>query len=154
MSKKELDKKLIKLTYNAVIKEIDNSTRVKLSDEEIHNTILNEGKNIVRDLIGGLNSQGAFTHIAIGTDGTASNATDTDLGAEVTRATATVTAPGDYQVKFEKVFTFGSGESYSIQEAGLFDGESGSDMLNRIHFSTKSVDADTDLSVTITITVG
>jgi len=151
---KKLDKTVVALSYNAVIKRIDRSSGKVLEEETIHNLVVNDGKERVRDLIAGL-STGAFSYIGIGESAVAPSATDSALGNESTRASATKSYPSTSQVKYEKVFSFASGESYSITEAGLFDSAtvSGSTMLNRLTFGAKAVDADTDLSVAITISV-
>jgi len=140
--------------YNAVIKRIDNRTGIVLDEEKIHNLVVNDGLNLVRNWMAG-DAVDNPTAIAIGEGAVAPANGDTALGNESTRASATVTKPEAYKVKYEKVFTFGSGESYTITEAGLFDSavESGSTMFNRLTFSGKGVDADTDLSISITITV-
>ena len=80
------------------------------------------------------------------------------LETEVSRAQADNSGgsyEANYKCIFEKTFTFGSGESYSITEAGVFDGatETGSTMLDRFTFTSKSVDSDTDLYIKVTITV-
>lgn len=150
--KKKLDKQVLSLTYNAVIKLIDKKTGKIKSQETLHNLIVTAGKTRVRDLIGGASSTG-FTYIALGTGTTDPAVGNTALETEVKRASATVTYPASNQVKYEKVFTWGSAESYTVTEAGLFDSASSGTMLNRLEFAGKSVDIDTDLSVTITISI-
>lgn len=121
----------------------------------VHNTIVNSGLERIAKLINGVSSS-YFLAIAIGTDNTAVQNTDTELGTEVARATATtLTYESDYKAKFSKKFTFSSGESYTIREIGVFDSAtaSGSTMLNRALDAGKSVDSDTDLTVNVTITV-
>lgn len=145
----------IKFNYNAIIKRIDRNTGKVLDTEKIHNLLVNDGLNLVRNWLAGdaINNPSV---IAIGEGTTTPANADTSLESEVTRATATITKPENYQVQYYKLFTFGSGESYTITEAGLFDSVtvSGSTMLNRLTFSAKNVDADTNLSITITITAG
>jgi len=126
--------------------------------EEIKNTIINAGKERVAKLIGILETGIAgFTHIAIGesASGDSVNVTDTELVSEAKRESATRNYEASYKATFEKTFTFDTAESYSIKEAGLFDGATptGSTMLDRFLFSEKAVDSDTDLYVKITITV-
>ena len=122
--------------------------------EELKNLIVNTGKERVARLIGNVGSGiGAFTHIAIGEGTTAPAVGDTALQTERERESATVAYEADYKCTFEKTFTFGSGVSYAITEAGLLDQASGGTMLDRFTFSAKNVDSDTDLYVKITITV-
>lgn len=141
--------------YNAVIRRIDRATGDILDEERIHNIVVNDGlERVAKRLFA--NTEDFFDYVAIGEDNTSAQATDTSLGTEVAREQATVSYEASYKAKFEKIFTFGSGESYTITEAGIFDDAtaSGSTMFNRLVFTGKSVDADTSLSVTITITVG
>lgn len=139
---------------NVCIRRIDKRTGKILDEETLHNLVVTTGKERIRDLIGEASAVG-FTYMAIGEGAVSPSASDVALGNEVERESATVTYPASNQVKYEKVFNFTSGESYTITEAGLFDTavESGSTMLNRLTFSGKAVDVDTDLSVTITITI-
>jgi len=128
-----------------------------IDKEVIENVIVNSGKERVAKLIGEGIDTGltGFSYIAIGTDNTGEGASDTALGAEVKREAASVSYEANYKAVFEKTFDFGTGESYAIVEAGLFDNatETGSVMLNRKTFTAKNVDEDTDLYVKITITV-
>lgn len=147
-------KKGFVLTYNAIIERIDNNTGKVIDREKIHNLVVDDGLQRVAELLGGLSSAN-FDTIAIGEGAVSPANGDTVLGNEAERQVATVTYPTSSQVRFAKVFTFGSGVTYSITEAGIFDSvtPSGSTMFNRLTFSTKSVDSDTDLSITITITI-
>jgi len=149
------DTNLFKIDYNVVLKRINSHTGEILDVEKIHNTVVNDGLNLVRDFLGDV-SVNAPKYIAIGTDNTAVTNSDSALGSEVTRELATIDVATDYQVEFSKTFTFGSGESYAIEEVGLFDSStvSGSTMFNHaLAGSTKNVDSDTDLAVTITVTI-
>lgn len=133
----------------------DHHTDEVIERVEFCNTLVNDGLERIAKLINGVSTT-YFRAIAIGTDNTAVTNSDTTLGTEVSRATATLTYEADYQAKFSHKFTFGSGESYSIAEVGTFDSAtaSGSTMLNRSIVSpAKSVDSDTDLTVNVTITV-
>lgn len=122
--------------------------------EILHNLIVNDGKERVAKLIGGISSDN-YTHIAIGTGTTSALVTDSALETEYTRAAATIAYEASYKVKFEKTFSFGSGVSENITEAGVTDDAvvSGSVLLDRFVFSAKAVDGDTDLYIKITITV-
>lgn len=145
--------KMMGLSFNAVIKRIDKYTGKVLEEEKVHNIITNLGLERIVKLLGGISTT-AYNSMAIGTSATAETASDVALGVEVIRATPTISYVADYKVKFEKLFSFGSGESYTITEAGLFDSltPSGSIIFNRLTFTGKAVDSNTDLSVVITIT--
>jgi hypothetical protein len=133
----------------------DANTGEILSEEKICNLIVNSGLNLVRDLIGNLSTPDYVKAIAIGTGTTAAANADTELDTEYTRSSATITAPADYQVKFAKTFTFGSGVSEAITEAGLFDSTivTGSTMLARTTFTAKNVTSEISLVVNATITI-
>ena len=126
--------------------------------EELKNLIVNTGKERVAKLL----SQGvggtAFGYLAIGTGTTSPTTSDTGLETEVSRGIADNSGgsyEANYKAVFEKTFTFSSGESYNITEAALSDSASasGETILDRFTFAAKSVDADTDLFVKVTITV-
>lgn len=153
--RRNMETKLV-LKGEAIIERREKFTGKVLEREKVHNLIVNTGKERVAKLIGNTESSlSAFGYIAIGTGSTAPNASDTSLETEVTRASGSPSYEASYKCIFEKTFEFGSGESYSITEAGVSDGasETGSTLLDRFTFSAKAVDADTDLYVKITITV-
>lgn len=141
-----------KVTDNVTIKRIDNITGEVLDEETFHNLIVDNGLTRIADLIGKQSTSG-FDYIGIGTDNTAPANGNTALGTEVERELASISKPATNQVKYVKVFTFGTGVSHTITEAGLFDAASSGTMLNRLTFTGKDVDTNTDLSVTVTITV-
>lgn len=145
----------LKLIGTAVIERRAKDGTV-IDSEMVKNLIVNTGKEIVAKLIGELESGlGGFSAVALGTGTTGAVAGDTSLETEVARASATKAYEANYKATFEHTFDFGSGESYSITEAGIFDSaiESGSTMLDRFVFTAKEVDVDTDLYIKITITV-
>jgi len=124
-----------------------------LDRQEKRNLILTVGKVEVAKLIGGVAAD-AFNAIAIGETDTGLAVGNSALVAEVAREAVTATYEATAKIVFEKTFEFGTAESYSIVEAGIFNkSTSGGDMLNRVTFAVKSVDIDTDLYVKFTITV-
>jgi hypothetical protein len=139
------------LSYNIELIRTDHWTGELIDRSEIHNIIVNTGLERIAKLLNG-ESVVPFTHIAIGTDDTVASATDTALVAQVASAEATASYEADYKAKWSHLFTFGSGESYTIEEIGIF---AGTTMLNRaIATEGKVVDSDTDLTVNVTVTVG
>ncbi|MHA2013369.1 MAG: hypothetical protein ACTSWG_13445 [Candidatus Helarchaeota archaeon] len=132
----------------------DNSTGKIIEQSERCNTIVNNGLTHLRNWLAG-DTVNEPVALAIGTDNTAVTNSDTSLGTEYSRASADVSKDGDYAVEFTHDFTFGSGVSTTIYEAGLFDSAiaSGSTMIARTTDSGKSVDSGTTLTVTCTITV-
>ncbi len=150
-----MEKELI-LRANVVIERRRKDGSV-IDREEVHNDIVTTGKSRVRDLIGEGLGTGltGFSHIAIGTGTDAVLVGDTTLQTEEERESATISAESTDKVIFEKTFVFGTGDSYAITEAGVFDSATitGSTMLDRFKFNAKNVDIDIDLLVRITITV-
>ncbi len=146
-------KRLLKLKGVAVIERRRKDGSV-IDQEIVDNLIVQDGLERVAKLIGGLSTD-VFTHIAIGTGVTAATNSDSALETEFTREAATIAYEASYKIKFEKTFTFASGVSENITEAGLTDDAviSGSVLLDRFVFSAKAVDGDTDLFIRITITV-
>lgn len=127
----------------------------EIIDTEIKkNTIVDNGLTLVRDLCIGTGS--AFAAIAIGTGSTGATTSDTSLETEYTREAVTPSAQSSFVVRMTKTFTFGSGVSEDITEAGIFDNAtaSGSTMFNRNVFSAKSVTSTINLIVTVDITIG
>ncbi|MCK9542840.1 MAG: hypothetical protein M0R03_12505 [Novosphingobium sp.] len=152
--KNDKKKKDMGLKVNIVLKAIDRYTG-KIKDERtIHNLIVTTGKSRVAQLINGLSVAG-FKYVAIGEGAVAAALGDIALGTEQKRALATLSESPTGTAKWVYVFTFSSGESYTITEVGIFDTltESGSTMLNRSVFAGIAVDADTDLSMSITMAV-
>ena len=143
-----------KFLENWKIEEVDAYTGEVLSTEEICNTIVNSGLERVAKMINNVDGT-YFRALAIGTGTTGAANDDTELETEYTRETATLSYEASYKSKFTKTFTFASGTSENITEAGIFDSAtaSGSTMLARTTFSAKAVTAEVSLIVTATITV-
>ena len=120
----------------------------------LHNLLVGDGLERVAKLIGGVSTD-FYTHIAIGTGTTSPVTGDSALETEYSRAAATIAYEASYKIKFEKTFSFASGVSENITEAGLTDDAvvSGSVLLDRFTFSAKAIDGDIDLYIKITITV-
>lgn len=144
----------IKLRGDWTFTLVDKISGKIISKETIKNTIVNVGLERMAKLLNGQDTT-YFRAIAIGTDNTAVTATDTALGTEFDRALATLSYVSNYKAKFTKTFTFGSGVSTTIYEAGIFDSDvaSGSVMLNRVVVSPgKDVSSTIDLIVEAEIT--
>lgn len=142
-----------KMIANWNIKTVDNSNGKILQEEDKCNIIVNDGLERMAKLCNGEEST-TFKAIGIGTGTTSAVAGDTTLETEYTRELATLSYEASYKAKFVKTFTFGSGVSEDITEAGLFDSAtvSGSTMLARTTFTAKSVTSSIDLIITATIT--
>lgn len=150
-------KDYLKLKGNIVIERRKKTGEV-IDREEKSNLIVTTGKDLVRNFLGNLvTGITGLSHLAIGESGSGDSvsAGDTSLVSEVERVAPTISSETGSKVVFEHTFTFATAESYAIKEAGLFDGATptGSIMFNRVLFSAKNVDSDTDLYIKFTITV-
>jgi hypothetical protein len=144
----------LEIKVNAIIESFNIYTGKITKVSKVHNLVVNTGLDRVADLIADISNTG-FGFMAIGTDNTAVQATDTELGTEIKRLSVTPSDTGTGIILYDKTFTFSSGESYTIVEAGLFDSltVSGSTIFNRLTFSGHSVDVDNGIRVKITVTV-
>lgn len=140
----------LKLKINAVIQSFNRHTGEITKTSKVHNLVVDTGLDEAID--SGLSNIG---YMAIGEGTTAVQSTDTALETEVARESASPTDEGTGVREFMHTFNFGSGESYTITEAGLFDSAtaSGSTMFNRLVFAGHDVDADNGVSVKITVTL-
>jgi len=144
----------LKLKGEVLIETRDRVSNKILSHLEINNLIVNVGKEYVAKLLGGIETDG-FCAIAIGEGTTAPVGGNSALESEVEREVITPVYVADYKIKFEKTFVFGTGISYAITEAGVFNSGtvSGSTMLNRVSFGALNVGTDINLYIRFTITV-
>jgi len=127
-------------------------------EETVKNTVVNIGKAQVAGLIGGLVTT-PFTYVAIGTDNgstLALDATNTGLGAEVKRKSASVSRKTktvtDDTLVLEATFSNADGltGSQTIQEAGVFDANTGGNMLSRALIGPYTMNWDNGDALTIT----
>jgi len=73
------------------------------------------------------------THLAVGTDGTATSGSDTALKSEVgSRVALSVTDLGDGVFYVSATWTNGTGSEQTIREYGIFDADSGGNMVARV----------------------
>lgn len=144
-----MERKGLKLNVNAILQRRLYNGEV-LEEIRLHNIVVNNGLERTARLLCG-DSSTPFSNIAIGEGTTAETASDSALESEVVNESATCAYETDYKATFEKTFTFGSGESYAITEAGVFDNST--TMLDRFTFSALNVDQDVDLYIKVTVTV-
>jgi hypothetical protein len=107
-----------------------------------HNLVTNAGKAATSNRILGLNSQAAYTYLAIGTGSTAVSASQTALVTELStsglaRASATVSSEDNgsgvnCKMQWDKTWTKGDAGSVAVAEAGIFDAASAGTMLSRV----------------------
>lgn len=154
MKDKKKNPKNVGIAFNVILESIDKKTGRVIKRIETHNMIVNTGLERIAKLLGGVDAVGDFSHIAVGTDDTAVQNTDTTLGTEVERESATISYEANYKCKFQKVFSVGTGVSHAVKEVGIFDSATptGSVMWARVN-ADNTLDFDTDLSVTMTYTM-
>jgi len=133
------------------VKTIEGKTKLL---REIKNVITDVGKAQVAGLINGVVTT-PFTYIAIGTGTTSATSTDTALEAEIKRKSATVdrvtTNVTNDTAYWEATFSSADGltGTASVTESGIFDADTGGNMLCRQTFSAVNVDWDAGDQLTI-----
>ncbi len=132
---------------------------VLIEREVTKNKVVNTGLAEIVKLIGtGLSGGTAFGYLALGTNNTAVQATDTTLGAETSatglaRAAATVTqetttVAGD-TLKLYKQFISAHAGTVGVYEVGVFNASSSGDMASRsVLSSVKNIENTDELKVT------
>lgn len=127
---------------------------IAINDEvvqEVPNLVVTAGKNFVASRMKDT-TDGAMSHMAIGTGSTAAAAGDTALGSEADRNALTSTTVTDNEVAY--VASFGAGEGTgAITEAGLFNASSSGTMLCRTVFSVVNKGSADSMTITWTVTV-
>lgn len=119
--------------------------------QEVPNLVVTTGKNYVASRMKDT-TEGAMSHMAIGTSSTAAAAGDTALGGEADRNALTSTTVSNNTVTY--VAAFGAGEGTgAITEAGLFNASSAGTMLCRTVFSVVNKGASDSMTITWTVTV-
>ena len=111
-----------------VIWELRNAAGVLLFRDECHNLVVDEGLELIASLLIGGGT--APSHMAIGSDGTAPDPSDSALGTELARVVFTSATVTDNVVTY--VGTFGAGVGTgTVEEAGIFNDGTTGDMLCR-----------------------
>jgi len=127
---------------------------IAINDEvvqEVPNLVVTAGKNFVASRMKDT-TDGAMSHMAIGTGSTAAAAGNTALGSEADRNALTSTTVTDNEVAY--VASFGAGEGTgAITEAGLFNASSSGTMLCRTVFSVVNKGSADSMTITWTVTV-
>ncbi len=137
----------IKNNVNVYWEVADVYTGQILEKGSVHNTIVDDGLEELEKLAGKVSVDG-FDDIAIGTDSTAVQTSDSALGAEFDRQEAVNTHTGG-KMQWAYTFTFTSSVDETIEEIGVFNGASV--MMNRALTGGIAVDATKTLTVTVTL---
>lgn len=99
------------------------------------NIIVNAGFTFICDALGNAGARPAvLSHIAIGTDPTATDVSQTALLAEIFRKAATFSKPAVNQFQLDVLFSEGEGTG-TLREAGVFNASSGGTLFDRVVYS-------------------
>ena len=127
---------------------------IAINDEvvqEVANLVVTAGKGYVASRMKDT-TQGAMSHMAIGTGSTAAAVGNTALGSEADRNALTSTAVSGASVTY--IATFGAGEGTgAITEAGLLNASSAGTMLCRTVFAVVNKGSQDSMTITWTVTV-
>lgn len=127
---------------------------IAINDEvvqEVPNLVVTAGKGYVASRMKDT-TQGAMSHMAIGTGTTAAAVANTALVSEVDRNALTSTAVSGSTITF--IATFGAGEGTgAITEAALLNASSGGTMLCRTVYAVVNKGSQDSMTVTWSVTV-
>ena len=155
--KKIVNKDKKNLSIKGRVKVERHSASGKLIDSTgwLNNTITTAGLAVVAGLVGNVDTQTAFTYLAVGTSSTAESSTHTALQSETTtnglaRAAATVsretTTATDDTLQLYKQWT--ASGTIVVEEIGAFNASSSGNMLGRKLTTTKTVNSGETLTAT------
>lgn len=130
----------------------DAAGRVK-ETRHVPNLVVTAGKVVIAERLGTASpTKAVMSHMAVGTNNTAANASDTTLNTELARVALTSGTPSTNTVVYIATFGAGTGTG-TLVEAGLFNHASTGDMLCRTVFSSIAKAAGDSLTITWTLTV-
>lgn len=141
----------IALGANVAVEVHDASTGVVIERMSAHNLVVNDGLDLVRDLLDG-DSVAGLTHFAVGTGTAATAAGDTALGAEVLRDAVGSRTSNAQQLVISYYLASGSANGNTLGEAGLFNDASAGTMFARVKLSPAIVKT-ASIAVTFTWTI-
>ena len=140
----------IKMTGDLKIVLTDENGQIK-HEQEVKNLVVTVGKNLIASRLKDT-TDGAMSHMAIGSGSTAAANADTTLGTELGRVSLTSTTVTNNNVAYVATFPAGTGTG-AVTEAGLFNDVSAGTMLCRTVFSVINKGAADTLGITWTVTV-
>ena len=136
--------------------EMKGRLTISLNDEvvqEVDNLVVTDGKEFVAKRMSGTTA-GVMSDMAIGTGTTAAAASQAALVSESARVTRTGSPAGVVSgatVTYTATFPAGSGTA-AITEAGIFNANSGGDMLCRTVFAVVNKGASDSMTITWVVT--
>jgi len=96
-------------------------------------------------------TEGAMSHMAVGTGSTAAAASDSALGSESARVALTSTTVNNNEITYVATYPSGTGTG-ALTEAGILNASSSGTMLCRTVFSVVNKGASDAMTITWTIT--
>lgn len=147
----------MKLQSNVVLNGIltitkYNSKKQVISEMTIPNLVVTVGKNHIAQRLY-TNSENLMSHMAIGSNNTASALTNTTLGTELARQALTTVAVTGSNISFAATFAAGVGTG-SLTEAGIFNASSAGTMLCRTTFPVITKSSSETIAISWTVSVG
>lgn len=142
----------MKINANVTIESRDLSGRV-LEKREVHNLVVDNGRNLIRDLLNGTSTSALYT-IAVGTGTTAPTAADTALEAQVYSDVISKRTTDIGKLTLSLYIGANAANGYTISEAGIFAADG--TMFARTVFAGLAKNSSNYLTITweITITAG
>lgn len=130
----------------------DNTGNVK-QKIDIPNLVVTVGKEFIASRIAG-SASNVMQHMAVGTNSTAANASQTALLTEIGRASLLVSGgtPSANVVTFQATFAEGVGTG-AITEAGIFNNSPAGTMLARTTFAVVNKDSLDTLTINWAVTI-
>jgi len=146
-------KETLKLSGKLQIVHRDKDGNIKQTREH-DNLIVNAGLDFITSRMLGA-SKAVMSHMALGSDGTAAAAGQTDLGTTLgsRKALGGAVQSGSNNEQIVFTTTFAAGEATgAVAEAGIFNAATGGDMLCRTAFPVVNKAAGDTIAITWTIT--
>ena len=143
------DKLKLRGDVSIVLKNDDGSVK---DSRTIKNLVVNDGLNFIVSRMKDT-TQGAMSHMAVGSSTTAAAAGQTDLVSVLgSREALDSTAVSTNTITYVSSFEAGEGTG-AVTEAGIFNASSSGDMLCRTVFSVVNKQATDSMTITWTITL-
>lgn len=134
---------------SAILTKEDGSVEMRHKD----NIIVNGGFDAICACISATTPPAPFNYIGVGTGSVAPAVTDTALGSQSARVSATYAHTAGTKV-FTLTATFAAGTATAaLTEAGVFNAASAGTMLDRVTFAVINKGANDTLTVTFTFTL-
>ena len=133
---------------NVVVRDVEGKVKQEFT---VPNLVVDTGLDFIASRMKDT-TEDAMSHMSVGTDNTAADASDTALGTESARVALTTTTVLDNSIAYVATFAAGTGTA-ALTEAGLFNAGSDGTMLCRTVFAVINKGAADSMTVTWTITI-